>query len=156
MSPPLSPRARRRLLLLAALAAAAGLSLLYRFAPTGDSFYPRCLFHTVTGLHCPGCGTTRCLHALLHGRPREAVAYNALALLALPFLLFWAGRWSVAFLRGVPLRSRPLPRWAYVLLVGAVLAFWVLRNLNVPPFDALAPHPLQASEGPGRARSAAE
>ena len=142
MPQPLSLAARRRLLLLAALAAAAGLSLLYRFAPTEDSFYPRCLFHTVTGLHCPGCGSTRCLHALLHGQLRQAAAYNALVLLALPFLLFWAGRWSVGFLRGRPPRARPLPGWAYLLLAGAVLAFWVLRNLNVPPFDALAPHPL--------------
>ncbi|HZY90519.1 MAG TPA: DUF2752 domain-containing protein [Gemmataceae bacterium] len=142
MSQPLTLRARRRLLLLAALAVPAGLFLLYRYAPTADSLYPRCLFHTVTGLHCPGCGTTRCLHALLHGQFRQAAAYNALALLALPFLLFWAARWGLAFLRGVPLRARPLPAWAYVALVAVVLAFWVLRNLNVPPFDALAPHAL--------------
>jgi hypothetical protein len=142
MSQPLSPRARRRLLLLVALAVPAGLFLLYRVAPTEDSFYPRCLFHTATGLHCPGCGTTRCLHALLHGQFRQAAAYNALALLALPFLLFWAARRGLAFLRGVPLRARPLPAWAYVVLIGIVLAFWVLRNLSFPPFDALAPHPL--------------
>src|SRR5438067_7322505 len=142
MSQPLSLRARRRLLLLAALAVPAGLFLLYRFAPTEGSLYPRCVFHTVTGLHCPGCGTTRCLHALLHGQLRQAAAYNALALLALPFLLVWAARRALAFLRGVPVRARPLPRWAYVVLVGAVLAFFVLRNLNVPPFDALAPHTL--------------
>jgi hypothetical protein len=135
------------LLLLAALAVPAGLFLLYRFAPTADSFYPRCLFHTVTGLHCPGCGTTRCLHALLHGQLRQAAAYNALTLLALPFLLFWAARWGLAFLRGVPLHHRPLPRWAYVALVGAVLAFWVLRNLSFPPFNALAPHPLEGRAG---------
>ena len=142
MSQPLSPRARRRLLLLVALAVPAGLFLLYRVAPTEDSFYPRCLFHTATGLHCPGCGTTRCLHALLHGQLRQAFAYNALVLLALPFLLFWAARWGLAFPRGTPLRARPLPRWAYVVLLGAVLGFWVLRNLNVPPFDGLAPHQL--------------
>ena len=142
MSQPLTLRARRRLLLLAALAAVAGLFLLYRFAPTEDSLYPRCVFHTVTGLHCPGCGTTRCLHSLLHGQFRRAAACNALMLLALPFLLFWAARSGLAFLRGDPPRARPLPGWAYVLLVGTVLAFWVLRNLSVAPFDALAPHPL--------------
>ena len=137
---------RRRLLLLAALAGTAGLFLLHRFPPTEDSFYPRCLFHTVTGLHCPGCGTTRCLHALLHGQVRQAAAYNALALLALPLLVFWAARWGLAFLRGVPPRARPLPRWAYVVLVGALLAFSVLRNLGTPPFDALAPHPLAGAQ----------
>ena len=146
MPEPLSPRARRRWLLLVALAVTAGLFLLYRVAPTEGSFYPRCLFHTATGLHCPGCGTTRCLHALLHGQLRQAFAYNALVLLALPFLLFWAARWGLAFLRGTPLRARPLPRWAYVVLVGALLAFSVLRNLGTPPFDALAPHPLAGAQ----------
>jgi hypothetical protein len=140
MSQPLSARARRRWLLLAALAVPAGLFLLYRFEPSADSFYPRCLFHTATGLHCPGCGTTRCLHSLLHGEFRQAAAYNALTLLALPFLVYSAARGGLAFLRGTRPRARPLPGWAYVVLIGVVLAFWVLRNVNVPPFDALAPH----------------
>jgi hypothetical protein len=147
MPAPLSLRARRRLLLLAALAVPAGLLLLYRVAPTEDSFYPRCLFHRLTGLHCPGCGTTRCLHALLHGQLRQAAGYNALALLALPFLLYAAARYALAALRGTPPRRRPLTRWAYYLLFAAVLAFWVLRNLPFPPFDALAPRPLPAASG---------
>ena len=33
----------------------------------GQGIYP-CLFHLVTGAYCPGCGGTRALLALLHGR----------------------------------------------------------------------------------------
>ena len=53
---------------------AGGVVLLYVAAPTPDSYFPRCLFHMLTGLHCPGCGSTRCLHALVHGDLPQAVA----------------------------------------------------------------------------------
>src|SRR4051794_13613765 len=104
----LSRRARLRLALAAALLLPPGAVLLYAVPPTPDSFYPRCPFHLLTGLHCPGCGSTRCLHALLHGRLLDALHCNALAILALPLLLAWAllrGWW---LLRGGPLTGRPL------------------------------------------------
>ena len=33
-----------------------GLAFLFTFDPARYAFYPRCLFHATTGLHCPGCG----------------------------------------------------------------------------------------------------
>src|SRR5262249_13310082 len=127
-----------------ALGCAAGTAgvLLYCAAPTEDSFYPRCLFHTLTGLHCPGCGTTRCLHALLHGDPIQALAYNVLAVLALPFLLVWFARLGLAAVRNKRVRSRPVPaRWIRIIFI-AIVVFWILRNLPWFPFDLLAPHAL--------------
>lgn len=40
-----------------------------------------CFFDTVFGIYCPGCGGTRALTALLHGRLLEAVWYHP----AIPF-----------------------------------------------------------------------
>src|SRR5262249_54935902 len=74
----------------AALMSVPAAVVLYQVPPASGSFYPPCLFHALTGLHCPGCGSTRCLHALLHGDLRQAAAYNVLLLLALPFLGWWA------------------------------------------------------------------
>jgi hypothetical protein len=117
-------------------------ALLYCAAPTEDSFYPRCLFHALTGLHCPGCGSTRCLHALLHGDAVQALAYNPLTVLALPFLLVWFARLGLAAARNKRVRSRPLPaRWIRLIFV-AIVVFWILRNLPWFPFDLLAPHAL--------------
>lgn len=32
------------------------------------AYYPPCAFHMLTGLYCPGCGGTRAVRALMHGR----------------------------------------------------------------------------------------
>jgi hypothetical protein len=134
----------RLLFVLFLLAAVAGAAVLFAFDPAGGGFYPPCLLHRCTGLHCPGCGTTRGLHALLHGRVWAAVRYNPLTVLALPFL-------ALAFVNSAvrlysrdgtprPVRSLP-PRMGWVVL-WLVLAFAVCRNIPFEPFNWLAPTPL--------------
>src|SRR5690348_5182324 len=86
-----TPRSRASRLRGLALAAsvplvALALAALYRFDPSRYPIYPRCLFHELTGLHCPGCGATRALHRLLHGRLIEALRLNPLLILALPYM----------------------------------------------------------------------
>ncbi len=133
----------RSLLLLTAVALlAGGAALLYWVPPTPGGIYPRCLFRSLTGLHCPGCGSTRCLHALLHGDLRQAAAYNVLLVLALPFLAACGVRFL--WYRGRPRTApgRRLPAWAIRVLFGVVVAYWILRNIDCPPFHLLAPHVL--------------
>jgi hypothetical protein len=115
-------------------------SLLCCVEPVAGSIYPKCLFHTLTGLYCPGCGSTRCLHALVHGNLRQAAAFNVLLVGALPFMLCWgAGR-----LRGTAetAPARRLPAWVIHVMLGVILAYWALRNVPCAPFDLLAPHAL--------------
>jgi hypothetical protein len=59
--------------------------LLVRFPPVASGFYPRCPVLTWLHVYCPGCGGTRALAALLHGRLSEAIHWNALVVLLLPF-----------------------------------------------------------------------
>jgi hypothetical protein len=136
-------RTRRLLLLLAALVLPPLSVLLYSFPPTESSYYPRCFFHAATGLHCAGCGTTRCLHALLHGLFAQALAYNALSVAILPYMLFWGARVSWAALRGQPSPRPLLPPWVSRAFLVVVLLFWVLRNVPYYPFTLLAPHEVQ-------------
>lgn len=75
----------------AALAAAA---LLYLVDPQTTPVYPPCLIRLHTGLSCPGCGATRALHALLHGRLEDAWKLNALWTAAAPVLAA-AGAWRL-------------------------------------------------------------
>src|ERR1043165_9106754 len=80
---------RRTLTGAASVAVLAGLGVVYQFPPAEYSFYPRCLIYTTTHWLCPGCGSTRALHALLHGDVQSALHYNALFTVLAPFVLAW-------------------------------------------------------------------
>jgi len=54
----------------------AALVILFVFDPADGLFYPPCLFRTFLGFTCPGCGTLRAMHQLLHGHVGAAWRLN--------------------------------------------------------------------------------
>jgi len=97
--------------------------------PARVGLFPPCPLHHYTGLWCPGCGTTRALHQLLHGNVATAFRFNPLAISLLPVI-------GYLFVRGEEDVLKPV--WIWTLL-GVVVAFGVLRNIPVYPFTLLAP-----------------
>ncbi len=98
---------------------------------------PACAVREVTGLHCPGCGGTRCVTRLLQGDWSGAWSGNPLIVTLLGLGIAWSGMGMVREWSG---RSMPVfPGWAAWTLVAAVLLFAVLRNLPWWPFTLLAP-----------------
>ena len=126
----------RRHHLIYASAAVAGLCLavflLYSFPPAETRFYPRCIFHVVTGLECPGCGSLRAAHSVLHGDFATAFRLNPLLFVLLPL----AGLTCVVY-RPAGLSAIPA-KWIWALL-GVIIAFGVLRNLPFAPFNYFNP-----------------
>jgi hypothetical protein len=114
--------------------------LLYWVEPVAGSIYPPCLFHALTGLYCPGCGSTRCLHALLHGNLKQAAAFNVLLVSAIPFLLC-LGVGSLWRTTPTAPGCRISARVIYAVF-GVIVAYWLLRNVPYSPFHLLAPHVL--------------
>lgn len=107
---------------------------LFAFEPGRSGFFPICLFRFFTGFTCPGCGTTRALHQILHGHFLTAFTLNPLFLLAMPFMLYAFIRYSVVALRGgVPPRNALPAPYIYALFF-IVLSFWIFRNTAVYPF----------------------
>lgn len=132
---PLRRAAPTLLLGAAAFAAAIVLSRLDPDAP--GSLLPPCPLHALTGLYCPGCGSTRALHALLHGDLAHALAMNPLLVVSLPVLAAMAlnaAGWQPAGTQRL-WRALGRPRPWLLLLVG----YAVLRNLPWAPFAWLAP-----------------
>lgn len=102
---------------------------MFLFDPAGSAFFPPCPFHWATGWHCPGCGSLRAAHLLLHGDAPAALRMNPLMVLSIPALA------------ALPLRRRwaysPRTAWAALFLI---ISFGVARNLHAWPFALLAPH----------------
>jgi hypothetical protein len=109
--------------------------ILYFFAPSQYAFYPKCVFHAMTGLLCPGCGSLRALHSLLHGELGAAWRLNPLLIVLLPVAggmclsYVWQMKTGAEFFA---IFKRPVWIW---LLLGLMVLFTVARNL---PFGPLA------------------
>lgn len=117
-------------------AAIAGIALtavlLFFFAPTEHPFYPRCVFHSLTGLACPGCGSLRAVHQFLHGNFAAAFRLNPFAMTIVPLAIgVWIARGEAAF-------TRLRPIWIWVLL-SVIIVFAILRNLPIAPFSYFKP-----------------
>lgn len=67
---------------------AGAMTVVYFFVdPAQSKLMPRCLFKSLTGWDCPGCGSQRMLHALLHGDWAGAWHANPLLLSMVPYIL---------------------------------------------------------------------
>ncbi len=112
----------------------AGSAYLFVFEPGKTGLFPVCLFRFLTGYQCPGCGSTRAMHQLLHGHFVAAFELNPFFLVAIPFLLYALIRYSVVVMRGgVPAHNRLPAPYIYALFF-VVLSFWIFRNTAFYPF----------------------
>lgn len=124
----------------AALGVAALLVILFAWNPATTRIFPPCMFHAITGYHCPGCGTLRATHQLLHGNVGAALGFNPLMVVSLPLLgyAFMSSQWRGLRFAWIDRWTRH-PYWSMTILV-VVLLYWGLRNLPFAPFSMLAPH----------------
>ena len=112
----------------------AGSAYLFAFEPGKTGLFPVCLFRFLTGYQCPGCGSTRAMHQLLHGHVVTAFELNPFFLLAIPFLLYALISYSIIVMRGgVPHHNRLPAPYIYALFF-VVLSFWIFRNTPFYPF----------------------
>lgn len=127
-------------LALSALLLGAGLAATYFTLDPARYAFPRCPFFILTGWYCPGCGSQRAIHELLHGRVGRAAGLNLLVVVFAPVLLLSAINSVRNMLTDkdyyLPLFYRPWFCWA---VAGLTITFGVLRNLAVPFGSWLAP-----------------
>jgi hypothetical protein len=125
---------RRSTVILIWLLLLAGAVYLFVFEPGKSGFFPACPFRLLTGFTCPGCGSTRAMHQILHGHFATAFMLNPLFLLAIPFLLFALLRYSVIVMRGGVPRPNALPAPFIYALFVIIVSFWIFRNTPFYPF----------------------
>ena len=100
------------------LAGVVGCAFLFYFNPAEIEWMPKCPFLALTGLKCPGCGTLRGIHHLLHFRFAMAWAMNPFMIVTIPLI--------AAFLVWPRLSKNVV---ISILVTVAVLLYWLLRNI---------------------------
>ncbi len=100
----------------------------YTLDPNKVSLFPKCPFYLLTGYLCPGCGSQRAIHSLLHFDFISAFSYNAFLVIILPFILFLIfielqkTKYNIIYSK---LSSLP-----FALLYILIITFWwIFRNI---------------------------
>ncbi|MDE6835743.1 MAG: DUF2752 domain-containing protein [Muribaculaceae bacterium] len=117
----------RRIILILLLVVAGG-ALYFAVDPSCSGWMPKCVFRMVTGWECPGCGSQRMLHAMLHGDIREAWHFNPFLFFMIPVIILYLlpevmpGKFPKLF--------RILhSTGSIVCIAAAICAWWIGRNL---------------------------
>ena len=85
----------------------------------------------LTGYECPGCGSQRAIHALLHGDIIKAWDYNPLLVIAVPYIIlgFIA---ELSFRRSRLMRTvrdRLYSGRAVWMVLTVIIIYWIGRNV---------------------------
>ena len=97
------------------------------FDPMESSIFPKCVFYSVTGLKCPGCGTQRALHAMLTGDLAAAWHYNAFWVVMLPVIALLLGAEGLRK-RAPRLYVAVNSKWVVAAVLVAGVAWWIAGN----------------------------
>ena len=122
----------------AAIAALAGAVYLYFHNP--HSYPLPCVFYSLTGFYCPGCGAGRASYSLLHGRFLDAFCYNPVMTVLLPLLALYVAARAIdrAITGGDHIDQKISVKFVAGILIF-VLLFGIVRNIPVYPFNLLVP-----------------
>lgn len=120
---------RRAIVAVVVAAVAIALLLFYALVDVDSGLMPRCPIKALTGFDCPGCGSQRMIHALLHGDFAGAWRRNPFLIVMIPVMLaaLVAELWRKRF----PRLNRVILSPASIALIIAATAIWTIcRNIG--------------------------
>jgi cytochrome bd-type quinol oxidase subunit 2 len=92
-----------------------------------------CMFRSLTGFPCLGCGTTRACLAFLQGHVVDAFYYHPLFWLSVILIIVTLFRGGTVF------RSEKANRWFWITIFLMYLTVYIVRMVllfpDVPPMD---------------------
>lgn len=106
----------------------AGIVFYYIVDPESSPCF-RCPFEYITGLKCPGCGSQRALHHILHFEFLEALKDNALFVVMIPILLMIGITWFFKSKFKI-LETVFNSKWFAISLLFLITLWFVGRNCS--------------------------
>lgn len=107
----------------------------YVYNPSDGKVFLSCPFKLISGYNCPGCGSQRAIHQLLHGHFETAFRLNPFMVLSLPFIIIGLGNKIRNFIFNTSHRFSLFYNNTFIYTYFAIaLVYWVVRNLSFYPF----------------------
>lgn len=107
----------------------------YAINATGYVVFKSCLFRQITGLYCPGCGGTRALILLLHGKILTSIIYHPFTIYILViFLIFYISQ-SARFITKGSINGVQFHKW--MIIVGGIILIlnFMIKNIILIIFN---------------------
>jgi hypothetical protein len=99
------------------------------FDPAKYAFFPKCPFLLLTGgLRCPGCGSQRAIHSLLHLNLKEAFLYNPMVIISIPFLVLLAAA-ALTKESHPSFYNKINSSISSKILLAVIICWWIFRNI---------------------------
>ena len=90
---------------------------------------PNCVFESVTGLYCPGCGGTRSVYYLVHGHFFKSFLMNPFVPFTfVDYLVFMINTILVKKTKKLGFAGFPVTGTIYAG-IGILLGQWIIRNI---------------------------
>lgn len=106
-----------------------GAYLYFSFNPAQNALFPKCPFYLLTGWQCPGCGSQRAVHHLLHLDVPSAFRSNALLVFSIPYVVLGFVFDNHTSLRTTVLRKHIFGREAIMIVLLLITFFFIYRNI---------------------------
>lgn len=116
-----------------------GTVALFYFLVVPNNYFLFCPMYKTSGLYCPGCGSQRAFHNMLHGNFGTALQYNAFFVLGIAAVLYHYGMLLANKVFDKDYKSLFLKPHLLWWIVGIAFVFMVVRNLPWYPFTQLVP-----------------
>lgn len=134
-------RKKRIRLILVTLMFLGFLYYFFQFNPSrNEGAFLRCPSNLIFGINCPGCGSQRALHYLLHFDFFNALRNNVLFVIGFPFVLYFL---LISFFNKWNGTKKTIPfitnKYVIIGLLIVIVLFGILRNIPIYPFTILSP-----------------
>lgn len=116
------------------------LAVLYYFINPSINFFPKCPLYSTTGILCPGCGSQRALHDFLHLDFSGVIGHNVLFLFGIFVLLYHFIILGMNTFFSKNYSNLLYHKTTPIIILIIVVAYWILRNIPVYPFNLLVPN----------------
>lgn len=87
-----------------------------------------CLLHEISGYYCPGCGGTRAVDALAHGKLMQSLFYHPVVPYAAALLVVYIISHIIGILSKERVKSMQFRPIYFYIMIGIVLIQCIVKN----------------------------